>query len=535
MTAFKPRLSLAGKLIAAFGISVSVTLALAGAAIWGADRIETSVTRLETSELQLRALEQLATKLQQRHTAWTRYMYAGREEARHEAAVISAEVRKQVADLIAQYSPPAVHDAGERLVNWHRDAGKLRQMLELNAILDRVDAAWWASISERGAKLTDKARLLFLEGCDKPLKEKLHPHIESIIQAERKEVELVRQDVAHIVSTVRSGAIDASIFAVGVAGIALVLLWRSVEAVNKLREAEAAANETKSMFLANMSHEIRTPLNGILGFTQLLEQQRGDISDPETQDFIATIHTSGIHLLNLINDILDISKVESGQLELEWGEHPVLPVFEEVIAVLRPRAEAKMIELRFSWLGPLPARVRTDPRRLKQVLLNLIGNAVKFTDQGSVSVEARLQRKGGNWWMVVDIADTGIGIAADQLELIFEPFRQADSSFTRIHEGTGLGLSISDRLAKMLRGIDFCREHDRPGHDFYAGDRSRSGLERRTSRSAQIWRDGPGGSTRRFPAGEYELPVSDDGQASNKTLVSARDGRGGAAARGGRL
>jgi signal transduction histidine kinase len=294
--------------------------------------------------------------------------------------------------------------------------------------------------------------LLFDEGCDKPLKLELHPQIEALVRAERTEVERLRQDVAFTVSTVRGGAFDASIFAVGVAGIALVLLWRSVEAVNKLREAEAAANETKSMFLANMSHEIRTPLNGILGFTQLLTQQQGDVSDLETQDFIATIHSSGNHLLNLINDILDISKVEAGQLELEWGEHPVLPVFEEVVSVLRPRAEAKSIALRFCWIGPLPARIRTDPRRLKQVLLNLVGNAVKFTEQGSVSVEARLKRIGANWWMEVDIADTGIGIAADQLELIFEPFRQADSSFTRVHEGTGLGLSISDRLAKMLHG-----------------------------------------------------------------------------------
>jgi signal transduction histidine kinase len=258
--------------------------------------------------------------------------------------------------------------------------------------------------------------------------------------------------VAETVSNVRAGAYDASIFAVGVAGIALVLLWRSVEAVNKLREAEAAANETKSQFLANMSHEIRTPLNGILGFAQLLAQQTGDVSDPETQDFIATINSSGSHLLNLINDILDISKVETGRLEFEWGEYPVLPVFEEVIKVLRPRAEAKSIGLRFCWIGPVPARIRTDPRRLRQVLLNLIGNAVKFTEQGSVSVETRLERDGGNWRMVADIVDSGIGIAADQLQLIFQPFRQADSSYTREHEGTGLGLSISERLAKMLGG-----------------------------------------------------------------------------------
>ncbi len=144
--------------------------------------------------------------------------------------------------------------------------------------------------------------------------------------------------------------------------------------------------------------------------------------------------------------------METGRLDFEWGEYPVLPVFEDVIGMLRPRADAKGISLRFCWIGPVPRLIRTDPRRLKQVLLNLIGNAVKFTDVGSVSVESRMERSGSGWRMVTEITDTGIGIAADQLDKIFQPFCQADSSYTRVHEGTGLGLSISDRLAEMLGG-----------------------------------------------------------------------------------
>ncbi|MEX2091213.1 MAG: ATP-binding protein [Pirellulales bacterium] len=452
MTSLKLRLSLAGQLIAAFGIGVSVTLILAAAAIWGANHIEATITRLESSEQQLRALEQLATKLQKRHTAWTRFIYAGREEARREAANAGAEARKFVNELIAFNTVEQPADAAQPTASQRFAATKRRRLLECRALLDRVDAAWLACVAERGTKLTEKARLLFDESCDKPLKHELYPQIEAMVRAERLEVERLRSDVADTVSRVRGGAFDASIFAVGVAGIAVVLLWRSVEAVNKLREAEAAANETKSMFLANMSHEIRTPLNGILGFAQLLAQQKGDVSDPETQDFIATINSSGIHLLNLINDILDISKVEAGRLDFEWGEFPVLPVLEDVVSVLRPRAEAKSIGLQFRWVGPVPARIRTDPRRLRQVLLNLVGNAVKFTDQGGVSVEARLVRNASDWWMVVEVTDTGIGIAQDQLELIFQPFRQADSSYTRVHEGTGLGLSISERLITMLGG-----------------------------------------------------------------------------------
>jgi signal transduction histidine kinase len=452
MISLKLRLSLAGKLIAAFGISVTVTLILAAAAIWGSNRIEATIVRLESSEQQLRTLEQLAAKLQQRHTAWTRFVYAGREDARREAAIAGVEARKLVDNLIAFNSIEPAADMQQADAPGWTQTDKRNRLREFRALLDRVDRAWWASVAERGTEFTEKARALFDEGCDKPLKQELHPNIEAMARAERLEVERHRSDVVRTVSRVRGGAFDASIFAVGIAGIALVLLWRSVEAVNKLREAEAATNETKAMFLANMSHEIRTPLNGILGFTQLLTQQKGDVSDPETQDFIATINSNGQHLLSLINDVLDISKVESGRLDTDWEETPVLPIFDEVLSALRPRAEAKSIGLWFCWIGPVPARIRTDPRRLKQILMNLIGNAVKFTEQGSVSVEVRLVRRANDWRMVADVVDTGIGIAQDQIELIFQPFRQADSSYTRAHDGTGLGLAISDRLAKMLHG-----------------------------------------------------------------------------------
>ena len=382
-------------MIAAFGISVSVTLMLAVAAIWGANRIEATITRLESSEQQLRALEQLATKLQKRHTAWTRFIYAGREEARREAAIASAEARKLVNDLIAI-------NAAERIAGAEQaddGGGSNAEELEATARVSRAVGPRGRGLVGVRGRTRHEAHSRKL-ACSSTRVATNHSSTSCIRRSKRwfatsgSRSNRHRRDVADTVSRVRDGAYDASIFAVGVAGIALVLLWRSVEAVNKLREAEAAANETKSMFLANMSHEIRTPLNGILGFAQLLAQQEGDISDPETQDFIATINSSGNHLLNLINDILDISKVEAGRLDFEWGEHPVLPVFEDVLSVLRPRAEAKSIGLRFCWVGPVPARIRTDPRRLKQVLLNLIGNAVKFTDQGGVSVERPTEAAG---------------------------------------------------------------------------------------------------------------------------------------------
>ncbi len=453
MISLKPRLSLAGKLIAAFGTCALVTLMLAAGAIWSANHIGATIARLDSSEQQLRAFEQLAAILQQRHTAWTRFIYGGREDAMHNAEDAGAVARKLVDELIAIHSPaPGAAAAGLAGTGSSSDAGQLIRLQELRKMLDQMDAAWSASVIERGRQNVEQARRLFDEGCDQPLKRDLQPLIEAMMRVEQTEVEWQRSDVASTIASVREGAFDASIFAIGVAVIGLVLVWHSVEAVHKLREAEAAANETKTLFLANMSHEIRTPLNGILGFAQLLAQQTGDISNPETQDFIATIHSSGRHLLNLINDILDLSKVEVGQLDFEWGDHPVLPILEDVINVLRPRAEAKSIRLRFCWVGQVPRQIHTDPRRLKQVLLNLVGNAVKFTDQGEVAVEARVKQSGGLCQLVIDVVDTGIGIPLDQLERIFQPFCQADSSFTRVHEGTGLGLSISERLAKTLGG-----------------------------------------------------------------------------------
>jgi signal transduction histidine kinase/ActR/RegA family two-component response regulator len=446
---------LSAKLIAAFSISVSVTIALAIAAIWGANNIEGKIARLESSERQLRSLERLATKLHKRHAALTRFVYADHEDARREAALAGAEAREIVTNLIdAEAAGREPLDKSSRDDSQPSDAAsqQLDRLVGFRNLLNQVDGAWWDIVAKTGKDQPEQARSLFEEGCDKPLKQELLPRIEAMIRGERAQVALHRARMANVVAWVRNGAWAASCIAIAVAGVAVILLRRSVDAVNRLHEAERKANETKSFFLANMSHEIRTPLNGILGFTQLLMTQKGDIAEPETQDFIATIHSSGSHLLALINDILDLSKVEAGRIEIEMDQHQILPLFDDVISLLRARAEAKSISLSFRWTGPVPAHVRTDASRLKQVLLNLIGNAVKFTDQGGVSVEAHMVRRKAEWFIVVDITDTGIGIPADHLDLIFQPFQQVDSSFTRNHEGTGLGLSISQRLAALLGG-----------------------------------------------------------------------------------
>lgn len=216
------------------------------------------------------------------------------------------------------------------------------------------------------------------------------------------------------------------------------------------RASAEAANQAKSEFLANMSHEIRTPMNAILGFTEVL--RRGMYDDPAQQtEFLETIHSSGQHLLRLINDILDLSKVEAGRLEVE--RLPCCPhqLLMEVVTVLKVKANEKNLKLDCQTPGGLPEVIETDPGRVRQILTNVIGNALKFTERGGVSVVATMLY-GTKTRLQVDIIDTGVGMSEAAQEKIFDPFSQADSSITRRFGGTGLGLTISKSFAESLGG-----------------------------------------------------------------------------------
>ena len=221
--------------------------------------------------------------------------------------------------------------------------------------------------------------------------------------------------------------------------------------LSRSKVAAEAANQAKSEFLANMSHEIRTPMTAILGFADVL--RRGfATTEALRRRYLNTIHSSGQHLLGLINDILDLSRVEAGRLQVEQARCSPHQIVCEVLAVLDVKAREKGVELVYEPAGQVPATIQTDPGKLRQALMNLVGNAVKFTEQGSVRVIARRATSAGAPQLIFDVIDTGIGMAPDSLQRIFKPFTQADGSVSRRYGGTGLGLVISRRLAEALGG-----------------------------------------------------------------------------------
>jgi signal transduction histidine kinase/CheY-like chemotaxis protein len=241
---------------------------------------------------------------------------------------------------------------------------------------------------------------------------------------------------------------------------------QNVEIERLFRESQESAR-LKSEFLANISHEIRTPMNGIIGMTDLLFRTS---LDGDQAECLRLVKISADSLLSVINDVLDFSKIEAGKLDLDWIEFGPMELFEDTIKAMEVLAQTKRLELRFSPGDNIPQRLMGDPGRLRQVLVNLVGNAIKFTDRGIIGIEVSgpdAANTTGEVDLRIAVRDCGIGIKEEKQKVIFEPFRQADGSTSRRYGGTGLGLAICARLVKLMGGRIWLESREGVGSTFF--------------------------------------------------------------------
>jgi signal transduction histidine kinase/FixJ family two-component response regulator len=338
--------------------------------------------------------------------------------------------------------------AGCESQTWGLEQGELRELLRIQRLY-REFCETCNTVVGRHNELERDQLLTTIQECDTKLMNSLDPALNKLRDSELTEM-LRREETV----MGHSRLLERLAIGTGLATLVVLLVGREFlqRALKELarREAIAAADAAKGEFLASMSHEIRTPMTAILGFADLLSQ---GLTDPEKLKTVEIIKRNGGHLLEIINDILDMARISAGQIAVERVPCSPWQIVTDAVALMKVRASSNGLELTTEAKGLLPETMLTNPLRLRQILINLVGNAVKFTETGSVRLVVELTSGPDNDRRIrFDVIDTGIGISEEDVKTLFKPFTQAGGASAKAAEGTGLGLAISQRLAGLLGG-----------------------------------------------------------------------------------
>jgi PAS domain S-box-containing protein len=332
--------------------------------------------------------------------------------------------QKQYYEAVIQNSPAAIvlMDMEATVTGWNPAAERLFGYREAEALGHDID------------DLVAKQPELYPEAVEYTQKTFREKQVSFLAKRTRKDGSLIEVDVSGLPVSVDGNYVG------------FIAIYHDVTELQRARQEAEQANQAKSTFLANMSHELRTPLNAIIGFTRIVRRKGEDLLPEKQVENLDKVLVSADHLLNLINTVLDISKIEAGRMEVKPAEFDLLPLIHQISDTIQPLVRGG-VDLVVNVASDLPS-LSTDQDKLKQILINLLSNAAKFTSHGEIDLIARWEDE----WLRIRVQDTGIGISKEALDRVFEEFQQADSGTTRQYGGTGLGLSISRSLARLLGG-----------------------------------------------------------------------------------